>query len=182
MSQADLKHQFQLWWFKRTGKSVEQERTFTTVKKAHRMGVLYRADVEHSEQLMRKVETWAEKHNIRMLAMGFVREKELSGAYTPHRYSDFYCLKHLDRFGLPLETEFVRFSGEDMDYLLNLYCEPDVALMGVSAFSNARFRIGPHLPEYQFCFDAMINCKDQNVMTFADEVLTFLTKFGDGTI
>ena len=182
MTPSELKKQFKLWWFRRSAEASTKPRTFIPLKKASGMGVLYDAEDELSQSALKKVETWATQKHIKIYALGFVNEKELSGAYTPHRYSDFFCLKHLSSMGAPLEEEFTRFLKEDMDYLLNLYCEPHLPLMGISSMSNARFRIGPPLEEYQFCFDAMIESKDKSLLSFTDEVLTFLTKFGDGTV
>lgn len=158
------------------------ERNFTPIKKAGRMGVLYRADQEYSQALIKKLNKWCEAHHIRLMSMGYVDDKSLVGDYNPHRNSDFFCNKHLNRLRLPEKSEFVRFSNERMELLLNLYCDPCLPLLGISSFSEAQFRVGPHLPNFEFCFDLMLDTKTTDVMTFTDEVLDYLSRFGDGKV
>lgn len=155
---------------------------FVPVKQASRLGVLYKADEDYSEKLIRKLTDWCEKNNLRLMAMGYVDDKELGGVYTPHRFSDYFCNKHLNRLKLPQATEFIRYTGERKDYLLNLYCEPCFPLMGISAFSRDSFRIGPYLPEYSGCFDMMLKSDAKDVLSFTDEVLNYLVTFGNGKI
>ncbi len=179
---ADLRTDIKRWMLKRKYGKSPQNRSFTSVKKASRMGVLYRADQEYSHDLIKKLSFWCEENHFRLFAMGFVNEKELIGDYTPHRNSDFFCKKHLNRWKLPEKSEFLRYSAEKMDYLLNLYCEPCLPLIGLSSFSEANFRVGPHLPRYSFGFDLMLDTKTKDVLVFTDEVLNYLKTFGDGEI
>jgi Family of unknown function (DUF6913) len=179
---SELINKFKRWWLKRKYGKSEVSRTFTTVQKASRLGVLYKADQEYSTALIKKLTKWCEINNFRLLAMGYVNDKELSSHYSPHRNSDFFCNKHLNRWNLPEKSEFIRYSNEKMDYLLNLYCEPCLPLLGISSFVENGFRVGPYLPKFAFSFDLMLNTKTTDILVFTDEVLSYLTTFGDGKI
>lgn len=170
-----------LWLLKNQGKS-DVERPFVSVRKAAKMGVLYHADKSYSQLLIHKLSKWCEDHHIKLMAMGYVNAKELVGDYSPHRNSDFFCNAHLNRFKLPIKSEFERFTNEKLDFLLNLYCEPSFPLMGISSFSDAHYRVGTYLPEYDFCFDLMLKTDTKDVMVLTDEILTYLINFGDGKV
>ncbi|MFT4523010.1 MAG: hypothetical protein ACI8ZN_001962 [Bacteroidia bacterium] len=169
------------FWLQKQAKPGEAiERAFTSVKLAGRLGVLYRADQEYSAALIKKLSIFCEENHLRLIAMGYVDGKELGKDHTPHKNSDYFCNVHLNRLNLPERANFTRFIEEKQDYLLNLYCKPCVPLLGVSSLSEAKFRVGPYLPQYIFCFDLMLHTKTTDVLAFTDEVLLYLKKNGNG--
>jgi hypothetical protein len=169
-------------WMKNTSKKVRAERMFVPVKHAGRLAVLYRADDENHEHLLKKVSEFCNDNHLKMVSFGYFDDKELRTHLIPHSNADFFCNKHLDTFKLPHKSEFLRFTSEKFDYLLNLYSSTCLPLLGVSSLSEAKFRVGPYWPEYDFCFDLLLKTDNNDIMHFTDEVLIYLKNFGDGEV
>ena len=165
---------------KNGGKQVEALRAFTPMKHARTLAVLYRADLENAEALTKKLQEFCRANHLKLFTFGYFDDKELNTPLIPTATQDFFCNKHLDFFKLPHKTEFQRFSTEKFDYLLNLYSKPCLPLLGISAFAEAAFRVGPHWPAYSFCFDLMLETDKTDLMHFTDEVLIYLKNFGNG--
>ena len=155
-------------------------RSFTPVKQASQLAVLYRADDDNHEALLKKLSDFCEKHHLRLVSFGYFDGKEVDTHITPHSNCDFFCNKHLDAFKLPHKSEFLRFTGEKFDYLLNLYSTPCLPLLGVSSIAEAKFRVGPYWEDFSFCFDLMLKPQSDDLMRFTDEVLIYLKNFGNG--
>lgn len=143
---------------------------------------MYRADDEQSEHLLKKVNAFCEQNHLKMVSFGYFDDKEIRTHQVPHSNADFFCNKHLDWLKLPHKSEFLRFTSEKFDYLLNLYSSTCLPLLGVSSIAEAKSRIGPYNPDYAFCFDLMLNTSNNDIMHFTDEVLIYLKNFGNGQV
>ena len=80
------------------------------------------------------------------------------------------------------DPESIKNNEKKFDYLLNLYPSTCLPLLGISALSEAKFRVGPHWEEYDFCFDLMLKAANNDLMQFTDEVLIYLKNFGNGQV
>lgn len=177
---ASLLEKFKRNRLRKRSKKIKAERTFTSIKKAGRLGVLYDAENENSELLLKKLSTFCTQNHLKLVSFGYFNGKELDTHLVPHSNADFFCNKHLDNLKLPHKSEFLRFTSEKFDYLLNLYPTRCLPLLGVSSISEAKMRIGPHWPEYDFCFDLMLKTENSDIMHFTDEVLIYLKNVGNG--
>jgi hypothetical protein len=179
---ASIISKYRCWKLKKASNLLQAERVFTPVRKAGRMALLYRADDENKEKLIRKVSDFCKANHLKLLTFGYFDEKELEDYLIPNAISDFFCNSHLDALKIPHKSEFLRFTSEKFDYLLNLYPSTCLPLLGISALSEAKFRVGPHWPEYDFCFDLMLKANNDDLMQFTDEVLIYLKNFGNGQV
>ena len=97
---------------------MSAERVFVPMRKAARMAVLYRADDEQKEKLLKKLQDFCTENHLRLVCFGYFDDKELQDYHIPNANSDFFCNKHLDVFKIPHKSEFLRFTSEKFDYLL----------------------------------------------------------------
>ncbi|MFT5724354.1 MAG: hypothetical protein ACI9JN_001473 [Bacteroidia bacterium] len=179
---ANLLGKYRRWKIKKDSSSIVVERTFTQMRKASRLAVLYRADDEDKDKLLKKLGDFCEANHLKLVSFGYFDNKELQTHVIPHSNADFFCNKHLDALKIPHKSEFLRFASEKFDYLLNLYPSPCLPLLGISALSEAKFRVGPHWESYDFCFDLMLQASNNDLMQFTDEVLIYLKNFGNGKV
>lgn len=177
---ASLLEKYKRWKIKKESDNVQAERVFTPVRKAGRLAVLYRADNEQKDKLLKKLSDFCEANHLKLVSFGYFNDKELQDYLIPNANADFFCNKHLDMLKIPHKSEFLRFTSEKFDYLLNLYPTTCLPLLGISALSEAKFRVGPHWEEYDFCFDLMLKAANNDLMHFTDEVLIYLKNFGNG--
>ncbi len=177
---ASIFDKYRSWRIRKESSKYNVSRSFTPVKHARTMALLYDADSEQHEALIKKLKAFCETNHLRFTSFGYFDDKELNTHLIPHSNADFFCNKHLDFFKIPHKTEFQRFTSEKYDYLLNLYDKPCLPLLGVSALSEAKFRIGPYWPDYGFCFDLMLQADETDLMRFTDELLIYIRNFGNG--
>jgi hypothetical protein len=60
-------------------------------------------------------------------------------------------------FKLPQKAAYETFLKTDFDLLLNLYEKPILPLLALSAWSNAKYKVGPNFQDGLNYFDAMID-------------------------
>ena len=179
---ASVLSKYKRWRIKKEASRVSAQRVFTPMRTAGRLAVLYRADDENKDKLLRKLSDFCEVNHLRLVCFGYFDSKELDDYLIPNANSDYFCNKHLDFFKIPHKAEFLRFTTEKFDYLLNLYSSSCLPLLGISALSEAKFRVGPHWEDYDFCFDLMLQATNDDLMQFTDEVLIYLKNFGNGQV
>ncbi|MCB9246737.1 MAG: hypothetical protein H6606_09950 [Flavobacteriales bacterium] len=151
-------------------------RTMIAVEQAKRAGIVYPA-LQYSAEAA-ELTNWLEKRHVKVVTLGYVPEKELGDQYSPNYKSDFFTKRHLGRWNLPRKDEVSRFSLEDFDYLINLYRTAELPLLGVSALSHARFRIGPYLEGYTCCFDMMFDTQKEGIRAYIDEIKNYIDGYG----
>ncbi|MFT5512685.1 MAG: hypothetical protein ACI8SE_001083 [Bacteroidia bacterium] len=179
---SNLLTPYKRWKLQKASRAISADRVFTPMRKAARLAVLYRADDENKEKLLRKVADYCRENHLRLVSFGYFDDKALGDYLIPNANTDYFCNKHLDVLRIPHKSEFLRFTSEKFDYLLNLYSASCLPLLGISALSEAKFRVGPHWEEYDFCFDLMLQATNDDLMQFTDEVLIYLKNFGNGQV
>ncbi|MCB9262260.1 MAG: hypothetical protein H6607_07795 [Flavobacteriales bacterium] len=163
-------------------KTVFAVREFTPVKKATTLAVLYLAEHEQCEAILKKLKIFCEENHLKLISFGYFDDKQLNTHLIPTSSADFFCNKHLDSFKLPHKSEFIRFTDKKFDFLLNIYPPTCLPLLGLSSLSEAKFRVGSYLPQYSFCFDLMLKSNHDDLLVFTDEILNYIKNFGNGKI
>lgn len=146
------------------------------VEQAKRAGLIYPAPEFDKEAA--QLTSWLESRHVKVVCLGFVNEKDLGDAYSPNYKNDFFSKRHLGRWSLPRKDEVSRFALEEFDYLINIYRQAEVPMLGVSALSHARFRIGPYLDGYTMCFDMMFDTRKEGIQAYLDEVKNYIDSYG----
>lgn len=155
--------------------STHQHRKSASLDKIDRIGVIYVADeLGQNKEVFQWVK---ELHSVgkNVKTLGYIDAKTLPAHSVPNEKNDFFCRKDLNVFQLPREQAVKRFTSEPFDLLINLYTEPDVMLLGVSALSEARLRVGPYFREFTCCMDMMLELNGNSELSaLMDSMKTYL--------
>ena len=162
------------YFLERNAHANNQDREFVTFDKAKKIGIVYNALKPNEAKTVLAFASKLEKLGKSVNTLGYVNRKVLGGDFTPNDRNDYFCNKDLNKMRLPKEMSVKRFISEPYDYLLNLYTQDDFALIGISALSRARFRIGNPRKEYVSCFDLMLKPKDKSVETLISEITHYI--------
>ena len=92
------------------------------------------------------------------------------------KQKQFYLHKqNLNFFNLPKKEPLREYLEKEFDIVINLCITNNVYLHYMSAITNAKLKIGPYNPEFQSCYDLMINVEDDTDMnSFVSSVDTYL--------
>ncbi len=162
------------YFLERNARANAKEREYIEFKYAQKIGIVYNALKPEEAKVVLEFATKLEKLGKSVNTLGYLNKKVLGGDFIPNYRNDYFCNKDLDRMRLPKEMSVKRFISEPYDYLLNLYTQDDFALIGISALSSAKFRIGNYWKEYVSCFDLMLKPKDSSVETLIAEITHYI--------
>ncbi len=138
-------------------KGNKQPRKITSFNETKTIGILYDAT---DETMLPEIKILSKKLKVmgkEIYTLGFVNKKLLPPNLEPHTKEDYYCRKDLHWYSLPIKERVSRFANEPFDYLLNVYSNDNLPLVGVSAMSKAHCRLGTFHRKYTGCYDFMIN-------------------------
>jgi len=151
-------------------------REMTSIKQCSKIGIIYNA--RKQQDAVDKFKSWLMNYGIKVISLGFVDEKVLPSEFSPNYKTDFFCRRNLDRWRLPKTEDVNRFLLEHFDYLIGVFDEAEIPLMGIAAQSKAQFRIGPFHPDFIHCFDMMLQVHDNEIDDYLRSVKNYLLSYG----
>ena len=173
----DIKKRVAAKYLQILNKANKQQRRITSFRSIKTIGILYDATLEETVKEVKKATTKLKALNKEIYTLGFVNKKVLPTNRVPHTKEDFYCRKDLHWFDLPIKDRVSRFANENFDYLLNLYTNDNLPLVGVSAMSKASCRLGTFHKKYTGCYDFMLNEKTgKTELELLDAYILYLYK------
>ncbi len=116
--------------------------------------------------LVRKLE----KHQKQVTLLGYV---EVGQDVSEMMFPTFDS-KATNWYFLPNSEELKAFADNNFDILISLFLADIPTLEYMSTFSNASFRVGPHLPSKQYCFDFMVNNNTDSLNDFVKNIYHYL--------
>lgn len=125
-------------------------------RECSKIGLVYIMEDGKVPQSILNLQKELSKDQKSIKTLGFHRGKSLPGHCNPNEKNDFFCSKDLDFWGLPKENSVRRFLNQPFELLLNVYTDPEPAVLGISVLSAAPLRIGPYFPDFTDCFDFML--------------------------
>ncbi len=145
------------WMFKRQLKKLLKSkvtpRHSISLEKAAQIGILFDATEPGNYVVVHNLEKKMQELGKKTMVLGYFHFKFVEGN-PGHPY---FCKKDLNWYGRPADIYQVRdFMDASFDILMNIFSEPLPPLEYISALSNARFRIGAHIPGYEHCNEVMI--------------------------
>lgn len=150
------------------------DREFIPFKHAKKIGIVYNALNKAEADVVMKFAAMIESKGKVVNTLGYINRKQLDGEFTPNYRNDYFCNKDLTSMRLPKEMSVKRFISEPYDYLMNLYEQDDFALIGISALSKAKFRIGQYRKEYIECFDLMLKPGEPGLDNLIKEITHYI--------
>jgi hypothetical protein len=129
-----------------------------------KVGLLYMATDEQSHgQVRNYVKKIKEELGItRIMALGFVDEKELPNHLHPKLNFDAFCLKDLNWYRIPHGNVVQNFIAEEHDILIDLSLRDHLPLQYIVAKSRARFKVGRLSDANAHFLDMMIDTAGAN--------------------
>lgn len=161
---------------KREFKNLKRVGKVKNLDEALSVGIIYRLDREDTYHLVKKyVKFLKEQEGIKkIMALGFIDEKELPADYQSKLEFDFFTRKDLSRFYKPGGTTVKNFINDDFDILIDLTNEQVIPLRYILNYSKAKFKVGNYSEENEPFYDLMINMKKYNMVDFIDQVNHYL--------
>lgn len=151
-----------------------QDRVYMPISEAKKVGIVYNALEPEEAKLVMEFALGLEKMGKTVNTLGYINRKSLDGEFIPNYRNDYYCNRDLNWLRLPKEISVKRFISESYDYLINLYTRDDFAMIGISALSMARFRIGLYWKSYTECFDMMLKPSEEGMEAYLKEIKHYL--------
>lgn len=173
----DIKRRVAEKYLRHIIRSNKQQRRITSFRSVKTIGILYDATLEDTVKEIKKAAQKLKALNKEIYTLGFINKKALPSNRVPHTKEDFYCRKDLHWYDLPVKERIGRFANEEFDYLLNVYTNDHLPLVGVSAMSKAHCRLGTFHRKYVGCYDFMLSEKNsKSALELLDAYLLYLYK------
>jgi hypothetical protein len=92
------------------------------------------------------------------------------------KQTQFYLhKKNLNFLNLPKKEPLREFLEKEFDIVINLCISDNIYLHYMIAIANAKLKIGPYNPEFESCYDLMINTNEETeINSFVSTVDTYL--------
>jgi len=122
---------------------------------AQRIGIIFNATEVTNHIFITEYAAKLRRLNKNVKIMGYI-EAERKDNFLSFPY---FSIKDLNWYLRPVSPSVLEFLQQPFDILINAYADDVMPLEYISAFSKARFRVGPYLEKKTFCSDFMIHYK-----------------------
>jgi hypothetical protein len=149
------------------------KRKFISFNDVQHIGIVYNAEKKEDEALVSNYANQLRQEGKKVFMMGYVDTKQLHFSKKFMLNSEFFWKEKLNGFNLPEKGKIGRFLETDFDLLLNLYFEPSLPMQAISAYSNAKYRVGAKIEGGLDYIDAMIDIGTKKELPFLIEQIDF---------
>lgn len=143
---------------KRASKTDREIQTIN-LKNASTLGIVYEASNNEAVQLVKRYVKFLREYKIKVLALGYIDEKELPVDVNPSLEFDYITKKELNLLLEPKSTVAKNFVEDQYDILIDLSTEENIVLQYLVAQSKAKFKVGAESLSYSSLFDLTIVLK-----------------------
>lgn len=150
-----------------------RKRTFTSLEDALEIGIIYNGITRDDEQQIHQYANTLRSQGKKVFMMGFVDMKTLPGNKKFSLQSEYFWKEKLSPINLPDKGKIGRFLTIEFDLMLNIYQEPLLPMLALSAYASARYRVGPMMDGGTSYFDAMIDTGPDKTLSFLIEQIDF---------
>lgn len=142
-------------------KSKQPERNIQAVniKSAKTLAIVYEASNEEAVGLVKRYVKFLKDYKIKVLALGYVDEKELPLDVNPSLEFDYVTKKELSLFLEPKSIVVDNFVEEEFEILIDLTDQDNIVLQYLMTKSKAKFKVGAERLTYSSLFDMTIVLK-----------------------
>lgn len=107
--------------------------------------------------------------------IGFVNDKEVPFYCLPQLTAEYFCLKHLNWYGIPVVEQINDFLKQECDMLIDFNYRFHPAVQSVLSMSHAKFIVG-RLAECQSSYDLFIDAAEISNLKYLEAVSTYTQK------
>lgn len=174
----DIKKSVHKLFFKKTYAQIEKPRDFISFADAKSVGIIFNGSKEENiktvQEYASKLKMWGKQINMLAFSDNATTAEELKTKYPD---IDFITQKEVTWYLKPKKFSSARFIKNNYDILLNLYIDECIPLQYVSAFSDAKFRVGSYQNNNLYCNDFLIDLKeDRTLPTLLNQIDNYLSK------
>ena len=145
---------------KRTSRP-ERDISAVNIKDANTLAIVYIASDDEAVVLVKRYVKFLREYKIKVLALGYVDEKELPVDVNPSLEFDYITKKELNLQLEPKSTAVSNFVEEKYDILIDLSAEDHIVLQHLVHRSKAKFKVGAQRLSYSSLFDLTIVLKPE---------------------
>src|SRR5688572_4894522 len=146
--------------FQKELQKVRLQREAVGFDEAKKIGLLYDATDEGDFEAIKTYIKGVRKEQKEIYALGFVDRKELPRTQFAQYGIDFFTRKDLGWNMIPGNLTVDNFISEPYDVVINLALNSCFPLRYIAAVSKARFRVGRFDKRNTYCYDLMLNIRD----------------------
>lgn len=169
----DIKNNIGRWQLGRELRTQKGKRKRIPFDQMNHIGIVYDANNNENEGILTTYANELRAQGKKVFMLGFVNEKELPATKKLVLNSEFFWKAKLTGLNLPDKGKIGQFLQLEFDLLLNVYLEPVLPLMAITAYSHAKYKVGPYLDGGLPYYDFMVDIKPRNEIPFLIEQMDF---------
>lgn len=174
---AEIRKSLHKFLFKKTYDKIEKPRDFKSFDDAQLIGIIFNATNEQNIETVRAYAKQLKQWNKDVHVLAFIDKSKVEELANKYPEIIFISKNEVNWYLKPKKFSTSRFIKNNYDILLNLYIDECIPLQYVSAFSDAKFRVGCFQKNNLYCNDFLIDLKeDNNLPTLLDQIDNYLNK------
>lgn len=127
------------------------------LEEAHYIGIIYNATDPDDYKLLKKYVTYFKNIDKRVMALGFIDDKDPKNHLNTRLDFRFFTKKELNWVLKPEGLEVNNFIGEPFDILLDLGVEYSHPIKYICGLSKAGFKVGPKDEHSELYYDMILD-------------------------
>ncbi len=152
------------------------KRKFVSLNEARDIGIVYDATDINKEKTVHQYAERLRHEGKKVFLLGYADVKTLPANKKTSIQSEYFCKENLTLFNLPDKEKIGHFPEMNFDLLLNIYDKPHMPMLAISAYSKAKYRVGPGIPNGLLYFDGIIDTGKNKDLLFLIEQMDFYLK------
>ena len=141
--------------------AVDREVVAVNIQDAKSIGIIYRADHDETNELVRRYVKFLKDYKLKVKALGYFDKKELPPDVNPKLEFDFITKKDLNLRLEPKSVVARNFVEEAFDILIDTSVSEDVIMQYLTHYSKAKFKVGATRLSYHNQLDLSIVLKPE---------------------
>jgi hypothetical protein len=169
----DIKNKIGRWQLEKHVKPKRGKRKLLPFDQVISLGIVYDANDTVNEEQVMAYANELRSQGKKVFMLGFVNEKELPSTKKFVLFSEFFWKAKLTPFNLPDKGQIGQFLQQEFDMLLSLYLDPVLPLQAITAYSEARYKVGPYIEDGIKYVDFMVDIAPRKDLGFLIEQMDF---------
>jgi hypothetical protein len=162
--------------FKKEMAGHKRHKQFVSLATAKYVGLAYYLDNDQTYSVVSSFVKSLQDKQIKVKAMGYVRDKYMTQRYLPKMTFDFFYEKDLNWFHRPGGNYVKDFLNEEFDIFIDLTIEEQMPIQYISGKANARFKVGRYCEANKDIFDMLIKVEEgSGIDRLINEINHYLT-------
>ena len=162
--------------FKKEMAGQKRQKQYVSLNNARHIGLAYYLDNDQTYSVVSSFVKSLQDKNIKVKAMGYVRDKYLTQRYLPKISFDFFYGKDLNWLDKPGGSYVKDFLHDEFDIFIDLTMEDQLPIRYISARARARFKVGRYCENNKDIFDMLIKLEEgAGIDRLINEINHYLT-------